>query len=40
MNQFLTDPLIAPLTKKLSYKNADELMEKLLEISWGILDDK
>ncbi len=24
MNKFLTDPLMAPLTKKLSYKNIDE----------------
>ncbi len=31
---------MAPLTEKLSYKNNDEGMEKLLEISWGIPDDK
>lgn len=28
------------LTKRLFYKNADEQIEKLLEISWGIPDDK
>ncbi len=33
VNKFLTDPLIVPLTKKLSYKNVDEWMEKLSEIS-------
>ena len=40
MNKFLTDLLIAPPTKKLSYKNIDECIEKLSKISWGILDDK
>ena len=32
VNKFLSDPLMTPLTKKLSYKNADEWMEKLSEI--------
>ncbi len=32
VNKFLTDPLMAPLTEKLSYKNADEWIEKLSEI--------
>lgn len=40
MNKFLTDPLMALFTEKLFYKNADEQMEKLLKISWGILKDK
>ena len=31
---------MTPLTKKLSYKNADEWMEKLSEIPWGIPEDK
>ena len=31
---------MTPLTKKLSYKNANEGMEKLSEISWGIPEDK
>lgn len=30
--KFLSDLLIASLTKKLYYKNADEQIEKLLEI--------
>ncbi len=30
VNKFLSDPLMTPLTEKLSYKNADEWMEKLL----------
>ena len=40
VNKFLSDPLMTPLTKKLSYKNADEWMEKLSEIPWGIPKDK
>ena len=40
INKFLSDPLMTPLTKKLSYKNADEWMEKLSEILWGIPEDK
>ena len=40
VNKFLINPLIAPLTKKLSYKNADKQMEKLSEIPWGIPEDK
>ena len=40
VNKFLSDPLMTPLTKKFSYKNADEWMEKLLEIPWGIPKDK
>ena len=31
---------MAPLTKKLLYQNADEWMEKLSKISWGILNDE
>lgn len=33
INKFFTDPLIVSLTKKLSYKNIDKWMKKLLEIS-------
>lgn len=40
MNKFLTDLLMAPLTEKLSYKNADEQIKKLFEIPWGISDEK
>ena len=40
VNKFLPDPLITPLTKNLSYKNADEWIEKLSEISWGISENK
>ena len=40
VNKFLSDPLMTPLTKKLSYKNANEWMEKLSEIPWGIPEDK
>ena len=40
VNKFLSDPLMTPLTKKLSYKNADKWMEKLSEIPWGIPEDK
>ena len=31
---------MTPLTKKLSYKNTDEQMEKLLKIPWDIPEDK
>lgn len=31
---------MAPLTKKLSYKKADEWMQKLLEIPYGISEDE
>lgn len=40
VNKFLSDPLMAPFTEKLSYKNAEEWMEKLLDIRWGIPEDK
>ncbi len=40
VSKFLTDPLMAPLTEKLSYKNVDEWMEKLSEIPWDIPDDE
>ncbi len=39
-DKFLSDPLMAPLTEKLSYRNADEWIEKLLEIPWGIPKDE
>lgn len=39
-NKFLTNPLITLLTEKLCYKNANEWMEKLSEISQNILEDK
>ncbi len=31
---------MAPLTQKLSYKNADKSIDKLLEIPWSIPNDK
>lgn len=40
INKFLTNLLMAPFTKKLSYNNADEWMEKLLKILLGILKDE
>ncbi len=40
VDKFLSEPLMAPLTEKLSYRNADKWIEKLLEISWGIPNDK
>ena len=40
VNKFLFDPLMTSLIKKLSYKNADEEMEKLSKIPWGISEDK
>ena len=40
VNKFLSDLLMTSFTKKLSYKNADEWIEKLSEIPWGILEDK
>ncbi len=40
VDKFLSDPLMALLTEKLSYRNVDEWMEKLLEIPWGILKDE
>lgn len=33
INKFLSYPLIIPLTKKLSYKNVDEWIEKVSKIS-------
>lgn len=38
--KFLSNLLIAPHTEKLSYKNADEWIEKLSEILWSIPEDK
>jgi Plavaka transposase len=40
IDRFLTNPLMKPITEKLSYRNADEWMEKLSDIPWGIPDDK
>ena len=40
VNKFLFDLLIASFTKKLSYKNVDKWMKKLLKISWGIPENK
>ena len=40
VNKFLFDPLMIPLTKKLSYINADEWIEKLSKIPWGIPENK
>ena len=40
VDKFLSEVLMAPLTEKLSYQNANKQMKKLLEIPWGILNDK
>lgn len=32
MNKFFINPLMVPLTKKLSYKNADKWIDKLSKI--------
>ena len=40
INKFLSDLLITLLIKKLSYKNVDEWMKKLLEILWSMLENK
>ena len=40
VDRFLTNPLMKPITEKLSYRNADEWIEKLSDIPWGIPDDK
>ena len=40
INKFLSDLFITGFTKKLSYKNTDKWMEKLLEISWDIPENK
>lgn len=39
VNKFLPDLLMVLLTKITFFKNADKLMNKLLEILWGILKD-
>ena len=39
-NKFLSDPLMTHFTEKLSLKNADKWIEKLLEIPWDIPKDK
>lgn len=40
INKYLTDLLMVPLTKKLSYTNTDEQIEKLSEILQGISENK
>ena len=40
VDKFLSYSLIVSQTNKLFYQNADEWIEKLLEIPWGILNDK
>ncbi len=40
IDKFLSNPLMKPITKKLSYRNADEWIEKLSAIPWGIPDNK
>ncbi len=40
VDMFLSNPLMKLITKKLSYYNADEWMEKLSTIPWGIPDNK
>lgn len=36
INKLFTDPLMIPFIKKLSYKNANEWIEKPSKISWDI----
>ena len=40
VNRFLSNLLMAPLTEKLSYQNADKWIEKLLDIPWDISNDE
>ena len=40
VDKFLSNPLMAAFTEKLSYQNADKWIKKLLDISWGIPNDK
>ena len=40
VDRFLSNPLMIPLTEKLSYQNADKWIEKFSDILWGILNDK
>lgn len=40
VNKLLSDLLMTLFTEKLSYKNANEWMGKLLKIPWGIPEDK
>ncbi len=40
LDRFLSDPLMALLTEKLSYRNADKWIEKLSVIPWGIPNDE
>ncbi len=40
VDKFLFNLLIKPITKKLSYRNVDEWIEKLFAIPWGIPDNK
>ena len=38
ISQFLSNPLMRSITEKLSYQNADEWIEKLSTIRWGVPD--
>lgn len=40
IDKFLSNPLMKLITKKLSYRNIDEWIEKLFTIPWEILDNK
>ena len=40
VDKFFTNLLMKPISKKFSYCNANEWMEKLSAIQWGIPDDK
>lgn len=40
VNQFLSDPLMAPFIKKRFYQNVDKWIEKLSKIPWGIQKNK
>ena len=40
LDGFLTYPLMKPITKQLSYHNANEWMKTVSNIPWGIPDNK
>ena len=40
IDRFLSNSLMFPFTEKLSYQNVDKWIEKLLDIPWGIPNDK
>lgn len=40
VDKFFSNPLMRSINEKLSYRNADEWMEKLSNIRWGVPDVK